>query len=90
MIVLCLCFPKQTRKKKIELISHLPGQFEQLSLTDTWKIQASLMEFEPMSSAFPNEPNKRTCSQMSAFIAQLIEHCTGITEVMGLIPVETA
>ena len=28
------------------------------------------------------------CSQLSGLIAQLVEHCTGITEVMGLNPVE--
>ena len=51
-------FPKANKKENIEVISHLPGQFEQLPLTDTWKIQASLTGFKPMSSAFPNEPNK--------------------------------
>ena len=28
------------------------------------------------------------CSQLSGFIAQLVEHCTGITEVLGSNPVE--
>ena len=33
--------------------------------------------------------HKLTCSRLSGFIAQLVlEHCTGITEVMGLNPVE--
>ena len=27
-----------------------------------------------------NEPNKLTCSQLSGFVAQLAEHCTGIAE----------
>ena len=35
-----------------------------------------------------NEPNKLTFSQLSAFMAQLIEHCTSITEVAGSNPVE--
>ena len=30
-----------------------------------------------------HEPNKLTCSQLSDVIAQLVEHCTGIAEVMG-------
>ena len=30
-----------------------------------------------------HEPNKLTSSQLSGFIAQLVEHCTGISEVMG-------
>lgn len=37
-----------------------------------------------------NKPNKLTCSQQSGFIhvhvAQLVEHCAGITEVMGSNP----
>ena len=30
-----------------------------------------------------NEPNKLTCSQLSRFITQLVERCTGIADVMG-------
>ena len=29
-----------------------------------------------------------TCSQLSGFIAQLVEHCTGIAEVVGSNPVK--
>ena len=32
--------------------------------------------------------NKLSCSQLCRFIAQLVEHCTGIPEVMGSNPVE--
>ena len=31
-----------------------------------------------------------SCSQLSGSIAQLVEHCTGIAEVMGSNPVEAA
>ena len=31
-----------------------------------------------------------TCSQLSGFIVQLVEHCTGIADVMGLNPVEAS
>ena len=34
-----------------------------------------------------HEPNKLTYSQMCGFVAQSIEHCIGIAEVMGLNPV---
>ena len=34
------------------------------------------------------EPNKLTCSQMSGFIAQVVEHCTNIAEVVDWNPVE--
>ena len=35
------------------------------------------------------EPNKSTGSQMSGFIAQLVELCTGIAEFMSSNPVDT-
>ena len=34
------------------------------------------------------ELNKLTSLPMCGFIAQLVEHCTGITEVMGSNPIE--
>ena len=34
-------------------------------------------------------PTKLTCSKLCCFIAQLVEHCPGIEEVVGLNPVET-
>ena len=38
-----------------------------------------------------NDPNKLTRkSQLCGFIAQLVDHCTSIAEVMGLNPVEFA
>ena len=33
------------------------------------------------------QPNKLICSQLFGFIAQLIQHCTGIAQVMGSNPV---
>ena len=36
-----------------------------------------------------HEPNKLTCSPLCDFIAQWLEHCTGIAEVMGSNPVES-
>ena len=34
------------------------------------------------------EPNKLTCSQLSGLIAQVVEHCTNIAEVVDWNPVE--
>ena len=34
-----------------------------------------------------NEPNKCMCSEVFCFIAKLVEHCTGITEVMSSTPI---
>ena len=39
-------------------------------------------------SAGTHEPNKWTCSQLYGFIAQLVEHCTGIAEVIDSRPPE--
>lgn len=38
----------------------------------------------------PHESNKLTCPQLCGFIAQFVEHCTAITEVMGLNPIKVA
>ena len=42
----------------------------------------------PVSLSRRHEPKKLTCPQLNGFIAQLLEHCSSIAEVMGSNPVE--
>ena len=73
-------------------------QFKQLEIRSLKKIRAST-GFEPVTSAIPvrcspfhctgrYELNKLTSLPMCGFIAQLVEHRTGIAEVTGSNPVE--
>ena len=76
-------------------------QFKQLESRSLKKIRAST-GFEPMTFAIPvrcstnwamkphieSKVNKLTFLPMFGFIAQLVEHRTGIAEVMGSNPVE--
>ena len=51
--------------------------------SNTHFFQWSFLSREQMS------PKKLTCSQLCGFIAHLVEHCTGIAEVIGSNPVGT-
>ena len=41
-----------------------------------------------LSREHMSQSSKLTCSQLSGFIAQLVEHCSGIAEVMSANPAE--
>ena len=47
-----------------------------------------MKEFSFIHSSFHG--NELTLSQLCGFIAELVEHCIGIAEVMGSHPVESA